>query len=82
MTMIEKVAIALAPQAWACYGRMIDNVAQSSRRKASLRHARLAIEAMREPTDEMQMIYYELNHKCGTFDVSTWERSIDAALKE
>jgi len=40
------------------------------------------VTAMREPTDYMQNKYFELNHNSGTFDVSIWERSIDAIIGE
>lgn len=45
-------------------------------------HARAAIEAMREPTEEMANNYYVLSHKTEIFYVSVWQRSIDAALKD
>jgi hypothetical protein len=49
---IERVARVLEPQAWAALG-IGDTLAYANRRKSSLRKARLAIEAMREPTPEM-----------------------------
>jgi hypothetical protein len=45
-SMIERVARALAPLAWAALG-LADTLAHKNRRAASLRHARAAIEAMR-----------------------------------
>lgn len=40
------VAMALAPKAWAVFGRLgVDTIAQEAWRTASMRHARLAIQA-------------------------------------
>lgn len=77
MTMIEQVARAIAKSD----GFEFDNCLKTFQSRV-LNEAKAAIEAMRVPTDEMQIKYYELNHKTGTFDISTWERSIDAALME
>lgn len=44
--------------------------------------ARLAIEAMREPTDQQRNAYYELSHRTETMFDANWERAIDAALKD
>lgn len=48
-SMIERVARVLEPQAWTVAGEA-DSIAYRNRRTASLRKARAAIEAMREPT--------------------------------
>lgn len=48
---VERVARALAPKAWAAFGKIgIYGLAQVSRRTASLRHARAAIAAMKTPS--------------------------------
>jgi cobalamin biosynthesis protein CbiD len=52
MEMIENVARALAPIAWAALGTG-DTLAQVSRRTASLRHARAAIEAQRNSAGDV-----------------------------
>jgi hypothetical protein len=49
---VERVARALAPLAWAALGTG-DTLQQKNRRTASIRHARAAIEAMREPSKAM-----------------------------
>lgn len=50
--MIERVARALAPLAWAALGTG-DTLAHANRRKASGRHARAAILAMQQATPSM-----------------------------
>lgn len=56
MTMIEQVARAIAPKAWCTYGLIgTDKLSNEMRRTASLRHARAAFAAAREPTEEMEM---------------------------
>lgn len=52
--MVERVARAIAPMAWNSVNAG-DTAGQKNRRKASLKHARAAIEAMRQPTDEMKV---------------------------
>lgn len=49
---VEKVARVLEPQAWAALGAG-DTLAYKNRRTSSLRKARAAIEAMREPSAPM-----------------------------
>lgn len=44
------------------------------------RIARIAIEAMREPTDEQRNAYYALSRRTETMFDAHWERAIDAAL--
>lgn len=74
-TLIERVARALAPMAWAALGSG-DTFAQKARRTASMRHARAAIEAMKQPTDAM------LSATEGHSDdpATVWMTMIDAAL--
>lgn len=44
---VERVARAIAPKAWATYGKVgVDRLPQAARRTASLRHARAVIAAM------------------------------------
>lgn len=88
--MIERVARALAPLAWATLG-LSDTLANQATRTASLRRARAAIKAMREPTEAMR--------QCGVHGqwsgviegipederdaaTSLWQAMIDAALAE
>lgn len=80
--MIERVARAIAPQAWANVGIVgRDTLAQSSRRKASLKHAKAAIQAMRKPTLDMvdAFKYFSSDDLPAT---KAYQRMIDAALKE
>ena len=54
--MVKKIALAIAPAAWVAYrkiGTGGDSIAQENRRKASLKHARAALETMRKPTEAM-----------------------------
>ncbi|WP_315833873.1 hypothetical protein [Bradyrhizobium prioriisuperbiae] len=51
--MIERLARILEPQAWAALGTGGDTLAYQNRRTSSLRKARLSIEAMREPLNDM-----------------------------
>lgn len=51
-SMVERVARILEPQAWRALG-LADTLAYANRRTSSLRKARAAIEAMRDPTDSM-----------------------------
>lgn len=77
MTMIEKVANAICKRRnandWPCNGLDFDE-----------EMARVAIEAMREPTDEMiidEEVHWDYNcHVCGGVK-NQWQRMIDAALK-
>ena len=55
MNMIEQMARAIAPKAWAYFDRGDQTMAQEHRRTASLRHARAALAAAREPTDTMRV---------------------------
>lgn len=77
--MVERVARALAPIAWAAL-ETGDTLAQQSRRTASLRHAKTVLEAIREPTEVMVSEGY---CEAGGTDVDTrkvWQFMIDAAL--
>jgi hypothetical protein len=81
MDMVERVARALAPLSWRALG-LCDTLAHKNRRKASLRHARAAIEAMREPNDRMVdagdiVTGYPIKD---IFSFKVWEVMIDAAL--
>lgn len=51
--MVERVARALEPLSWAALGSG-DTLVHKTRRTSSLRKARAAIEAMREPTRNMK----------------------------
>lgn len=77
-SMIERVARILEPQAWRALG-LSDTLAYKNRRTSSLRKARAAIEAMREPTDAM-MRQMEIAGGAGMRGV--WWMGIDAALLE
>ncbi len=78
--MIERVARAIAPKAWSASE---DSTPQKYRRKASLAHARAAITAMREPSDEMMMegrIASGFVSAAGCLII--WQAAIDAAMRE
>lgn len=77
--MVEKVARAIDPFAWKNQPKM------PRRCEASLSSARAAIEAMREPTDEMEAAAYAHDDSgaqlsCAYDEIYT--AMIDAALKE
>lgn len=73
--MVERVARALAPLSWAALG-LADTLAHKNRRTASLRHARAAIEAMRDPTDAM----VEVGQKRFPGPSSLFSAMVDEAL--
>ena len=76
--MVELVAKAIAPKAWTACGKLgVDNPAQDARRKASLKHARAAIVAMREPTFDPETVSYH----AGMTRADWWSTMIDEALK-
>jgi len=87
--MVERVARALAPVAWAALGTG-DTLANQSRRTASLRHARAAIAAMREPTQQMQDSGRDANDRYATEAApcsamrahDAWTAMIDCALAQ
>jgi len=83
---VERVARALAPVAWAALGTG-DTLANQSRRTASLRHARAAIAAMREPDSRMiEAGWINARDVDGNPSddnaVACWEAMIDAALAQ
>lgn len=84
MNKVEQVARILEPQAWRALG-LCDTLAYKNRRTSSLRKARAAIEAMREPDEAMNQAGERLLEwdsvdaaKAGRI----WEEMIDAALTE
>lgn len=82
MTAVERAARAIAPKAWWWYGRIGDNIAQESRRTASLKHARAVIASLREPTPAMLRAWFDDTGAINEFSARAWERGIDAALTE
>lgn len=88
MTMIERVAHQLEPQAWAALGT-VDTLAYKNRRVSSIRKARNVIEAMRWPTYEMRDAgarrgnwnENELGNELDCAD-NVWFAMIDQALKD
>lgn len=81
MSMVEKVARAI----YAAYGFHLSwGEASFTWRDQCLKQGRAAIEAMREPTDEMSCAGLDFDDDDGkTLIVSTvWQAMIDAALKE
>lgn len=77
--MIEKVAKALALKHWPDDSRYVNYIGA----------ARVAIQAMREPTDEMINIYLQrMNYSINCEDrlkaeaINNWQAMIDAALNE
>ena len=82
--MVERVARALAPLAWAALGTG-DTLAHENRRKASLRHAKAAIEAMRNPPMTMTQAggNYAMEYGAAPWLASEiFDRMIAAALSE
>ena len=93
MTMIERVARAIAPKAWRTLGFPpgYDTPANKNRRIASLRHAETAIAAMRKPSVEMIEASYKAGQmmSCNSpeeakalFRDVLWPAAIDAILNE
>lgn len=82
MDMIEKVARAIDPMAWAAPWE--DYPAERARREArqagSLMTARRAIEAMRSPDHDMTAAIVPVGED-RTDAVTVWQAMIDAALK-
>lgn len=85
--LLERVARAIAPKAWKTLGLPpgFDRPSDQYRRAASLRHARAAIEAMREPTEEMAEAGADKASHCdlpvGAIAMQVgWQAMIDAAL--
>jgi hypothetical protein len=92
MNMIEKVARAIAPKAWDNLKTGHGSSAQISRRTASLRHARAAIAAMREPGEAALIAGAKAEESafdgCGVgvepllaFEIG-WKATIDAMMAE
>lgn len=86
MNMIEKMATALFEHDWE--RKWNDKFMQEYERKHYYKLAKIAIEAMREPTSKMQNDYYEMRMATGhgkmqsCFPFAVWECAVDAALKE
>lgn len=72
MNMIEKVAMAICP-----WGGKKDSKCPKCR--VCYANAKAAIEAMREPSDEMLKAYYSFAYVDG---ILAYKAMIDAALKE
>lgn len=82
---VERVARAIAHNAWQVRGKIgVDSLAMENRRKASLRHARAAIEAMRHPTTEMGFAGFDqLDNEASPHAAEAcWTAMIDAALTQ
>jgi len=81
MSMVEKVAVALANHIHqgGDYG-MTGEEAYEDRRDDYLAMARAAIEAMREPTPEMDDVGRD--HNFSRYATPAWQAMIDAALSE
>lgn len=79
--MVEGVARALAPSSWAALGTG-GTVAHKNRRTASLRHARKAIEAMRDYTPVVYDANGEVAHQLVGHPKSVWIMLMDAALSD
>lgn len=83
---LERVARALEPQAWAALGTG-DTLAYKNRRVSSLRKARAAIEAIREPTEEMMQAACDAAFQPVSLTSEEayelgWRSMIDAILNE
>lgn len=81
MGIVEKVARRLEPQAWAALGTG-DTTESKRRRSLSLRQARAAIEAMREPDDEMAKAGIAAWEKSPMAVVTQFRAMIDKAIQE
>lgn len=87
--MIEKVARDIDPFAFNINCSVGPDCPECNRiRKVTKDEAKLAIEAMREPTDFQRNEYFRMKKASGcserdsVFMDAEWERMIDAALKE
>ena len=78
--MVTRVARVLEPQAWAALGTG-DTLAYENRRKSSLRKARAAIQALRDPParvlDAMQSYA-----QCAGYIPEGWNAAIDSILQD
>lgn len=81
MTKLEQVARALAPLSWAALG-VGDSGAHKNRRTASLRHARAAIFALREPPTGEVFHAFQSYALCTGHLEEGWRAMIDAVLSE
>lgn len=90
--MVERVARELEPLAWRALG-LCDTLAYASRRTSSLRKARRALKALREPTQAMIELGSCQTHAPGVNPRAArplahimardcWRAMIDAALAE
>jgi len=75
--MVEQVARALAPLAWAALG-LADTLAHQNRRKASLNHARAAIAAYEAALSEAGLVVVPNKPATDHFDPNGWEAMRDA----
>jgi hypothetical protein len=76
MTMIEKVARAICKDCYINFDKLTEKSKQ-----ATMRNAKAAIEAMREPNEQMMKAGLEINVNDDGFKVF-YKAMIDAALKE
>jgi len=76
--MVERVARALHAMPSEAWSEVPWSVLQAMHKERLMRHARAAIEAMREPTPEMvdEAYEYALNENAA----GVWRKMIDAAL--
>jgi len=71
--MIETIARAISPLAWARKGNAADKLSFQIERNISLLRAKAVLKAIRQPNKNMLHTAY---------DAECWRRMIDAAMKE
>lgn len=77
MTMRERIARAICndDSYW-------DHVSNLRARTKYFAAADRVLEAIREPTDDMRLTYFQLSFKTETLNEAHWERSVDAIKAE
>lgn len=78
---VERIARALAPSSWTALGTG-DTLAHQNRRTASLRHARKAIEAMRDCAPVVYDGNGEVAHQLVGDPKSVWIMFMDGVLSD
>jgi hypothetical protein len=80
MTMVERIAHILEPQAWVALGAG-DTLAYKNRRTSSIRKAIAVLKVMVEPNDEMINEAWRLIRSNLRYE-EVYSHMIDAAIKE
>jgi hypothetical protein len=82
MSVVERIARVIDPQAWAEVGSSYQNTATLTRVQISLDRARAAIRALREPTPAMLAVYEGYHPLDLPAPGEIYQRMIDAILEE